>query len=300
MLKFGLLNKRGTTGSLFFLTLSLGLLIAPLFPASAQSKGEFGTLKCDVEGGINFVIGTTKNLHCIFHKTHGRTSAYVGKINKFGLSLGATAGGVIVWTVLGSTSALPKNELAGTYLGVSGDIAVGLGVGANALIGGSEKTVILQPFSVEGEVGFDLTLAVAGLSLRPLFKTAAVRQMVFEEVDVEVHYGCGSYVIVESGDTLSEVAKECGVTVDAILGANVEIENVRELRIGERIKIPAQTGQHSKSPCGEKEILQPSEKLVSLAQRCGVTMHALIVANPEFKNLEEIKSGLVINIPSYQ
>jgi hypothetical protein len=48
---------------------------------------------------------------------------------------------------------------------VSADAAAGLGVGANALIGGSNNTVALQPLSLEGQVGVNVALGVSALTL---------------------------------------------------------------------------------------------------------------------------------------
>ena len=59
---------------------------------------------------------------------------------------------------------LPPRALTGLYVGASGDIA--LGVGANALIGGSNKSVVLQPLSLEAQVGVNLALGAAGLRLQ--------------------------------------------------------------------------------------------------------------------------------------
>jgi hypothetical protein len=56
--------------------------------------------------------------------------------------------------------------LAGTYVGGSGSASLGVGLGANALIGGSHRSIALQPLSVEGQVGVNLALGVAGLTLR--------------------------------------------------------------------------------------------------------------------------------------
>ncbi|WP_375789795.1 DUF992 domain-containing protein [Bradyrhizobium sp. Pha-3] len=39
--------------------------------------------------------------------------------------------------------------MAGTYVGASGDLALGLGVGANVLVGGSNRSFGLQPVPVE-------------------------------------------------------------------------------------------------------------------------------------------------------
>jgi hypothetical protein len=49
---------------------------------------------------------------------------------------------------------------------VSGNAAVGLGLGANVLIGGSRRSITLQPLSVEGQIGLNLALGVANLTLR--------------------------------------------------------------------------------------------------------------------------------------
>jgi hypothetical protein len=40
------------------------------------------------------------------------------------------------------------------------------GVGANALVGGSNRSVALQPLSVSGQVGLNIAAGVAGLDLR--------------------------------------------------------------------------------------------------------------------------------------
>jgi len=43
---------------------------------------------------------------------------------------------------------------------------VGYGVGANALVGGSRRSVFLQPLSVQGQKGLNFAAGVAGLVLR--------------------------------------------------------------------------------------------------------------------------------------
>jgi hypothetical protein len=76
---------------------------------------------------------------------------------------------MMVWTVLGSTTQYPGEHLGGNFVGgVSADVAAGLGVGANALVGGNNKAIVLQPLSEKGEVGFNVALGIASLSLTPL------------------------------------------------------------------------------------------------------------------------------------
>ena len=83
-----------------------------------------------------------------------------------GLELGVTAAGVMAWGVLAPTAGVPAGTLAGTYVGASGDVALGLGVGANVLVGGSNRSFALQPVSVEGSVALDVTLGLSALQLR--------------------------------------------------------------------------------------------------------------------------------------
>jgi len=89
-------------------------------------------------------------------------------MNRIGLDIGITAGGVMVWAVLGSSSGVRPGVLTGRFVGASGEISVGVGAGANLLVGGSGQSVSLQPLSLEGQVGVNLALGVAGLTLTPV------------------------------------------------------------------------------------------------------------------------------------
>jgi uncharacterized protein DUF992 len=62
---------------------------------------------------------------------------YSGVMNTVGLELGVTAGGVMAWGVFAPAGGTPIGALAGEYIGASGDISAGVGVGANVLFGGS-------------------------------------------------------------------------------------------------------------------------------------------------------------------
>ena len=43
---------------------------------------------------------------------------------------------------------------------------MGLGVGANALVGGSEHSIALQPVSVQAQQGINVAVGISALSLR--------------------------------------------------------------------------------------------------------------------------------------
>ncbi|MFA5897965.1 MAG: DUF992 domain-containing protein [Hyphomicrobium sp.] len=126
---------------------------------------EIGVLTCTVQGGPGFIFGSSKDIDCTFKGPHA-VEHYFGTINKFGLDLGFTDKSKIVWTVFAPTKDLSPGALAGDYGGVSAEATVGLGVGANALLGGSQNSVALQPLSVSGQQGLNIAVGIAGLHLR--------------------------------------------------------------------------------------------------------------------------------------
>jgi len=141
-------------------------------PTSAQtrdeSRVELGSLTCRIDGGASFVFGSTRSLSCKFESVSSREPEYYeGEIERFGLDLGVTGETVMGWAVFAPTRGLPDHALAGTYTGVAADASFGLGGGAKVLVGGSNKTIQLQPASLQGQTGVNLALTVAELRLRP-------------------------------------------------------------------------------------------------------------------------------------
>ena len=142
------------------LTLGFGL------SAQAAPHGvKVGTLTCNVSSGWGFVFGSSKDLRCTF-RGNGHAEHYTGSISKFGVDIGATAGGEMVWAVFAPTNR-KFGALAGNYGGATAEATVGVGAGANVLVGGSDRTVTLQPLSVSGQTGLNVAAGVAGLTLRP-------------------------------------------------------------------------------------------------------------------------------------
>lgn len=139
--------------------------LAATQPAFAQAKVKAGTLTCNGGAGVGLILGSKTSYTCSYTSVSGRSENYTASVQKIGLDIGVTSESVIVWAVLGSSD-LPHRALVGNYVGASADIAVGLGVGANALVGGSNNSVVLQPLSVEGQTGLNLAVGVAELSIR--------------------------------------------------------------------------------------------------------------------------------------
>ena len=133
--------------------------------ANAAPHGvRVGDLTCNVASGWGFVFGSSKDLHCTFRGNDHREH-YVGSISKFGVDVGYTEGGVLVWGVFAPTSDMRKGALEGDYAGASAQANVGLGVGANALVGGFDKSIALQPISVEGSKGLNVAAGIGAISL---------------------------------------------------------------------------------------------------------------------------------------
>jgi hypothetical protein len=144
---------------------ALVLAIASAEPVAAQQI-RTGLLTCDVSAGIGLIITSQKQLSCTFAPDRAglMREDYDGTITKYGLDLGIVGGGIMVWSVFTETVAGP-GFLAGDYVGASGEASLGAGVGANVLIGGSNRTVTLQPLSVSGQIGINVALGVASLRL---------------------------------------------------------------------------------------------------------------------------------------
>jgi hypothetical protein len=134
-------------------------------PASAQSAVKVGTLSCNVASGFGFIFGSSKALNCTYSGVGGQYEHYMGNITKFGADIGYTSGGIIVWTVVAPVAQMHPGALAGAYAGGTASATVGVGLGANALVGGSNNTVALQPLSIEGNTGLNVAAGVASITL---------------------------------------------------------------------------------------------------------------------------------------
>ena len=146
---------------------SVGLASALATPAAAQSGVNVGNLSCSVSSGWGFVFGSSKGLNCTFAGAGGRYEYYAGNIAKFGVDIGYTQGGVLIWTVIAPTANLAPGALAGSYAGATASATVGVGVGANALIGGSGNTIALQPLSISGNTGLNVAGGIGAINLTP-------------------------------------------------------------------------------------------------------------------------------------
>lgn len=144
--------------------------VAALFwsaaPATAQSRVAAGVLDCRSAGSTGFIVGSVRRFDCVFRPSVGRRQHYVGRITRIGIDLGFTERSRLVWTVFAPTRAVGPGQLEGGYAGISAGASIGVGLGANALVGGLNNSFALQPLSVEGQRGLNLAAGVASFDLR--------------------------------------------------------------------------------------------------------------------------------------
>lgn len=152
---------------LYVLCIGTMSALMAISPVAQQTYSRNGLLSCTMAPTIGLIIGSQQTMRCEFRPERGLPEYYSGVMNRIGLDLGITAGGQMAWGVLVSSQVPMRGGLTGTYIGGSGDIALGVGVGANVLIGGNNTSVALQPISIEGQVGLNLALGIASLQLRP-------------------------------------------------------------------------------------------------------------------------------------
>src|SRR5262249_53272720 len=126
-----------------FMRKGLGLLAAALLGLAVMSGAseaqrpvweQAGTLSCAVSGGLGLIIGSRREVNCLFTPSYpAPPEQYVGAITKVGLDLGVTGGGQLVWAVHMSTTRR-RGVLAGSYAGAAAEASAVVGLGANVLV----------------------------------------------------------------------------------------------------------------------------------------------------------------------
>lgn len=148
-------------------------LLAPARVGAQSPPGSWtqvGGLSCKLAPTIGLVVFSEQKMACEFkpNQPGWPIQRYAGTLTNVGIDLGATAGGVLGWAVFATTVGPAFGGLGGTYVGASGEVTLGVGGGANVLIGGSGRSVALQPLSLQGTVGLNAQLGVASLELAAL------------------------------------------------------------------------------------------------------------------------------------
>lgn len=144
--------------------LLLPLALAVPAAHADDAKIHEGKLKCDVEGGVGMLLGSKKDMTCVFTKDDGATETYKGHILNIGIDIGVTKESHITWDVFARSKHNEPGALAGKYTGVNAEVTVAGGVGANILVGGKDS-FSLQPVSVQTQKGLNIAGGIGQMEL---------------------------------------------------------------------------------------------------------------------------------------
>jgi hypothetical protein len=133
--------------------------------AEAKSGVNVGALNCTVEGGVGLILGSKKDMTCVYKSNKGKRATYTGSVTKIGIDIGVTTQSYITWAVF-APGDIDRGALEGSYGGASAEATIGVGLGANVLVGGLEDSIALQPISVQGQEGLNVAAGVTGMKLR--------------------------------------------------------------------------------------------------------------------------------------
>jgi len=149
--------------------LAAASLVASVANGGAQQQRmvRVGVLECRGGASVGFIVGSVTNLGCVLRADGLPEDRYVATIRKVGLDIGITQETALAWGVFAPVDRLGPGDLSGTYAGAQGSASVGVGLGGNVLVGGSNNSIALQPLSVQGQVGLNVAAGLESLELRP-------------------------------------------------------------------------------------------------------------------------------------
>lgn len=142
------------------------LLFALVSAAPAQAQVEAGVLTCRGTGGHSYIVGSFRQLACVFHPSRGGPIfRYQATIQRAGVDLGFTNAERLGWAVFAPTRQIRPNDLEGHYGGVSAGASFVVGGTANALTGGVNHAFALQPLSLQAQRGLNVSAGIADMDL---------------------------------------------------------------------------------------------------------------------------------------
>ncbi|MDI4238983.1 DUF992 domain-containing protein [Bradyrhizobium sp. 31Argb] len=145
------------------------MLASVITGASAQQpeRVRVGVLECRGGASVGFIVGSVTHLGCVLRAEGVPEDRYIATIQKVGLDIGITEETALAWGVYAPVSRIGPGDLSGNYAGAQGSATLGVGVGGNVLVGGSNNSIALQPLSLQGQVGLNVAAGLASLELRP-------------------------------------------------------------------------------------------------------------------------------------
>lgn len=152
------------------------LAVSGWFMLTSQSLADgqsvkVGIIACEaIEGTrVNLIIRSTVDVACTFETVDGEKHAYKGETGiELGLDLSFRKDEQFAFTVITSVDKkFDKQAVAGKYIGAKAAASIGVGLGAAALIGGSDNSFGLQPLAIETNKGFGVAAGIGFLYIEP-------------------------------------------------------------------------------------------------------------------------------------
>ncbi len=142
------------------------IVLAAAEPPPAPAGIKVGSLTCNVSSGFGMFFGSSKDLKCTYAPNGGSGEHYTGTFSKYGLDIGYADNATLVWGVVAPSSDVRPGALEGDYAGATAGVTLVVGLGANVLIGGLDKSIALQPVSVQGNTGLNIAAGVGVITLK--------------------------------------------------------------------------------------------------------------------------------------
>jgi hypothetical protein len=149
------------------LSIAIVALTASMASANALPPVRAGILQCQGGQNVGFVVGSVTSLECVFQSEGRRPEPYIATVRRYGVDLGFTDQTRFSWAVNAPAGRVARGDLAGNYGGVGANASVGVGFGGNFLVGGPQNSYALQPISVQGQTGLNVTAGIADIELQP-------------------------------------------------------------------------------------------------------------------------------------
>lgn len=110
---------------------------------------------------------------------------------------------------------------------------------------------------------------------------------------------CPSPVPLEPGGTLSAIASRCGVALPALLAANPSIRDPNRVPAGTPIALPGADREAAspEAPGATVYQVRPGDTLQRIADQEGVSLSALLEANPDLTNPDQLTIGTELALP---
>ncbi len=119
--------------------------------------------------GHNLIIKSSVDIDAVFTDTAGNEEYYIGEMGyKLGVDLSVKSNEQLAYIVFSPSSNYKTGSYAlqGKYFGQKAKASMGVGAGAQILLGGFDKSFTLQPLALEGTEGYGVSAGLGYLYLQ--------------------------------------------------------------------------------------------------------------------------------------